>query len=161
MHTLKPWRKRKKKRKNCQYLPRSAAGTFGLISFFPVEKPEILSSGFFVFKVNHRRDYRTCRFERTVLLYGQLWIIKTSNYGQDVWITLPKAAQNVALAEFNRPGLWDIGIVLFDSVFYFQRHSLVSAGLHVVYYAGNGGVTAYPGFILSRDENSQFLLKPE
>ena len=46
-------------------------------------------------------------------------------------------------------------------VFYFQRHSLVSAGLHVVYYAGNGGVTAYPGFILSRDENSQFLLKPE
>lgn len=67
----KTGRKRKKKRKNCQNLPRSAAGTFGLISFFPVEKPEILSSGFFVFKVNHRRDYRTCRFERTVLLYGQ------------------------------------------------------------------------------------------
>lgn len=66
----KTGRKRKKKRKNCQNLPRSAAGTFGLISFFPVEKPEILSSGFFVFKVNHRRDYRTCRFERTVLLYG-------------------------------------------------------------------------------------------
>ena len=35
------------------------------------EVPQILSSGFFVFKVNHRRDYRTCRFERTVLLYGQ------------------------------------------------------------------------------------------
>ena len=66
----KDWKKTKKKRKNCQNLPRSAAGTFGLISFFPVEKPEILSSGFFVFKVNHRRDYRTCRFERTVLLYG-------------------------------------------------------------------------------------------
>ena len=68
---IRRWKKRKKKRKNCQNLPRSAAGTFGLISFFLVEKPEILSSGFFVFKVNHRRDYRTCRFERTVLLYGQ------------------------------------------------------------------------------------------
>ncbi|MFR1031582.1 MAG: hypothetical protein ACLSE6_03280 [Alphaproteobacteria bacterium] len=67
-----------------------------------------------------------------------------------MWLLL-----NLTGRAFEISGTFCLILFLFSTAF------PVSAGLHVFYYAGNGGVTAYPGFILSRDENGQFLLKPE